>query len=418
MFFAILIIGIIIAIIVLTVRYLYYQAHILSSKEFRKTAERQTFWAKKKDPKITCDYCGFLINTATEKKCPNCGAVYGNDAEITDRFNVDEDAVEKKANAAADDAVQRAHEKALESLRHIKIAIIALVCVFVITGIYAAVSYNTPSYSSHRYRGNEKLNDTSYTEYTLLDSPEVTIFDEEGVTLRVMKVYADNDNGKYNKESRKYRIAFSLVNTREEPIRLSLKCEGVNGRCRSRDSFYISGYFKAGSDVLFYENIYGEWYDSVDEIVIGERTLVTEEGADLYESMEMETFRLNDEGYSVITNDADMGSVIFENNSIRIRSLEKENRDRGYDIWIENRSDNDFYVDTSDFKLDGTIPGSSYILYRSGLPAHYTLHHDSVYCPGEKFENRAIDAKVEISFSFSDPEDPSNDFSTGYISLK
>ena len=64
MFFAILLIGIIIAIIVLTVRYLYYQAHILSSREFRRTAERQTFWAEKKDPKITCDYCvGYVLSS-------------------------------------------------------------------------------------------------------------------------------------------------------------------------------------------------------------------------------------------------------------------------------------------------------------------------------------------------------------------
>ena len=418
MFFAILLIGIIIAIIVLTVRYLYCQAHILSSREFRKTAERQTFFAKKKDPTITCDYCGYLINTAKEKKCPNCGAVYGNDSEITDRFDVDESAVEKKADDAANEAVQRAHEKALESLRHIKIAIIALVCVFVLTVIFAIVSYNTSSYSSHRYRDNEVLNDTGYSEYTLLESPEVTIFDEGGVTLRVMKVYADSEYEKYNTESRKFRIAFSLVNTREEPVWLSLKCAGINGRSNSRDSFYISSYFKAGSDVLFYENIYGEWYDSVDEIVIGERYLRAENANDIYESMEMETFKLNEKGYSVITNDADAGSVIFENGNIRIRSLEKEKRDRGYDIWIENLSDNDFYVDTSDFKLDGTIPGSSYILYKAGLPAHYTLHHDSVYCPGEKFESRAADAKVEISFSFSDPKDPGNDFSTGYITLK
>ena len=152
--------------------------------------------------------------------------------------------------------------------------------------------------------------------------------------------------------------------------------------------------------------------------MIGQRYLRAEDADDIYESMEMETLKLNEKGYSVITNDADVGSVIFENDNIRIRSLEKEQRDRGYDIWIENLSDNDFYVDTSDFRLDGTIPGSSYILYKSGLPAHYTLHHDSVNCPGEKFESRAADAKVEISFSFSDPKDPSNDFSTGYVELK
>lgn len=417
MFFILLIIGLIIAIIVLTVRYLYVQAHILSTREFRKAAERQSFRAKAKSHEITCDYCGYVINTAKEKRCPNCGAVYGNDKELRSRFDVNEAAVEEEADAAAKDAVLRAHEKALESLRYIRTAIIALVCVFVLTVIYAAVFYSVSSHYSHKYRGNEELQDNSYTEYTLLNSPEVTIFDEGGVTLRVMKIYADNDNGKYDRESRKFRIAFSLVNSREEAIRLSLKCNGVNGRSRSRDSFYIAGYFKAGADVLFYENIYGEWYDSVDEIVIGKRTLAVEDADDIFESHEMETFKLNDNGYTVITDDADAGSVIFENDVIRIRSLEKENRDRGYDIWIDNLSDHDFYIDTSDFKINGKVPGSSYILYDAGLPAHYTLHHDSVHCPGEEFENRAADAKVEISFSFSDPTDPANDFSTGYISL-
>ncbi len=418
MFFVIVIIGIIISIIALTVRYLYVQAHILSSKEFRRTAERQSFRTRSNDPKITCDYCGYVINTAKEKRCPNCGAVYGNDEEIRDRFDVDEAAVEEKADAAANDAVLRAHEKALESLRYIRIAIIALVCVFILTVIYAVIFYRTTSYSSHKYRGNEELSDNSYTEYTLLESPEVTIFDEGGVTLRVMKVYADNDNGKYDNESRKYRIAFSLVNIRKEPVWLSLKCAGINGRSKSRDTFYISSSFRAGADVLFYENIYGEWYDSVDEIVIGERSLRAEDAGDIFESKEMESFKLSDKEYTVITNDADMGSVIFENDDIRIRSLEKEDKDRGYDIWIENLSEHDFYIDTSDFKLNGTVPGSSYILYETGLPAHYTLHHDSVYCNGEAFENRADDARVELSFSFSDPKDPSNDFSTGYTALK
>jgi hypothetical protein len=68
--------------------------------------------------------------------------------------------------------------------------------------------------------------------------------------------------------------------------------------------------------------------------------------------------------------------------------------------------------------IDGKIPASSYILYDTGLPAGYTLHHDNVYCRGEDFEKRAEDAQVELSFSFSDLVDPSNDFSTGFVTLK
>ncbi len=68
-------------------------------------------------------------------------------------------------------------------------------------------------------------------------------------------------------------------------------------------------------------------------------------------------------------------------------------------------------------KVDGEV-NDSYILYDAGLPAGYTLHHDSVYGFGEEYKERAGDAAVEVSFSFSDTEDPRNDFSTGYITLK
>ncbi len=420
MFLEIVLIVNVIIIIALIVRYLYVQAHILSSKEFRKTAERQSLKIRAKDPKITCNYCGCIINTAKEKRCPNCGAVYGDDEEIKQRFDVDEAAVEKKAAAAADDAVARAHEKALESLRYIKIAIIALVCVFIVTCIYAAFSIRkspSPTFA-HHYQEDEELQDSSYTEYVLLDSPELVIFDKDGVTLKLMNVYADSRNGEHESGSRKFRIAFSLVNTRNEDIRFSLKCEGVNGRSNSRDMFYISNAMRKGADVHFYENIYGEWIDSVDEIVIGTRSLMGETSGTIYESEEMEVFDLTGKDYTPITADADMGSVIFENDNIRIRSLAKEKTDRGYDVWIENLSDHNYYIKTSDFKVDGAVPGSSYVLYDSGLPAGYTLHHDSVMCLGDTFANRSADAVVELSFSFSDPEDPSNDFSTGYITLE
>lgn len=420
MFLEIVLIGIVIVIIALVVRYLYVQANILSTKEFRKTAERQSIKMRAKDPKITCNYCGCIINTAKEKRCPNCGAVYGDDEEIKQRFDVDEADVEKRADAAAKDAVARAHEKALESLRYIKIAIIALVIVFVLTAIYAAILVRkSPSMTFARnYQGDEELQDTTYTEYVLLESPELVIFDRGGVTLKVMTVYADSRNGEYNRESRKYRIGLSLVNTRDEDIRLILKCEGVNGRSNSRDMFYMSGAFRKGADVLFYENIYGEWFDSVDEMVIGARSLIGETSGNIYEGKEMEAFSITGRDYTPITADADMGSVIFENDKVRIRSLAKEESDRGYDVWIENLSEHSYYVETSDFKVDGTVPGSSYVLYESGLPAGYTLHHDSVMCLGDTFANRAADAVVELSFSFSDPEDPSNDFSTGYITFK
>ncbi len=407
---------ILIVIIALIVRYLYVQAKTLSAKEFRKTAEKKSAKMRIKSPQITCDYCGGIINTDKEKRCPNCGAPYGEDKELRNRYKVDEAAVEKMADAAAKDAVSRAHKKGLETLRHIRIAIIALAAVFVFMFVYAVFFYKEASYDSRKYRGNEELKNNSYSEYTLIASPEMTILDQDGVTLRLMSVYANTDNGKYDKSSYSYRVAFSLTNERKKPVRLSLKCVGINGRCKSRDYIYISSLFKGKSEVLFYENVYGEWFDSIDEMVIGEVSLRDDSG-DIYEKNSMETFKLNDKGYTVITEDKNMGEVIFENDKIRIRSLEQEDSYRRYDLWIENLSESNYYIDATNIRVDGK-DSDSYILYDAGLPAGYTLHHDSVYGPGEEFKERPDDAVVDLSFSFSDPVDPKNDFSTGYIALK
>ena len=406
---------ILIVIVFLVIKYVYVQAKILSSREFRKTAEKKSAAMQVYNPEITCDYCGYIINTAKEKKCPNCGAVYGGDQELKKRYQVDAAAIEEMADVAANDAILRAHKKGLETLRHIRIAIIALAGVFVLMIVFSAIADRVLSSSTYRYRVNEELKDNDYTDYTLVDSPELTILDRDDVELRLMSIYADTDNGKYNNSSYSYRVGFSLINKRTDPIHLSLKCVGINGRSRSRDYIYIYSHFKGDSEVLFYENVYGEWFDSIDEMVFGEFSLSDDNGK-LFEDKSMKTFKINDDGYTVITDDIDKGNVVFENDKVRIRSLIKEDRDRGYDLWIENLSKNDYYIDASDMKIDGKV-NDSYILYDAGLPAGYTLHHDSVFAPGEEFGKRASDAKVEMSFSFADPVEPKNDFSTGYIDL-
>ncbi len=408
----------VIIIISLIIRYVYVQANILSSKEFRKTAEKKSAKMRIKNPQITCDYCGCIINTDKEKKCPNCGAVYGDDKELKHRYKVDEAAVEKMADAAAKDAVSRAHKEGLETLKHIRIAIIVLLVVFVLMVVYSEImDRRTSTYTNtSKYRGNEVVKDYNYKEYTLIDSPDVTVFDQDGVTVRIVSIYADTTNGEYNDQDYSYRVGFTLKNKRKEPVRFTLKCVGINGRCKYRDYIYTSSEFRGNSEVTYYESVYGEWFDSIDEMVIGEVGRRNEEG-DNYEKTSMETFKLNDEGYTVITKDKDKGSVIFANDKIRIRSIEKENSEYGYELWIDNISEKNYYIDDTNMKIDGEAC-NSYVLYNSGLPAGYTLHHDSVNGLGDEFRKRSADSKVEVSFSLSDPVDPSNDFSTGYIELK
>ncbi|MCR4716422.1 MAG: zinc ribbon domain-containing protein [Lachnospiraceae bacterium] len=407
---------ILIVIIALIIKYLYVQAHILSSKEFRKAAEKKSFIKQIKKTTITCDYCGYVIDTAKDTKCPNCGAVYGEDKELKKPYKVDEKAVEKMANAAANDAVSKAHEKARETLKQLRIAILVFVVVFALLLVRYMIADKTKPYDSQRYRQNEEVDNSDYRDFTLIESPDLTIFDKEDVTLKLVSVYADKTNGQYNDVSYAYRVGFSLINKRNEPIHLSLKCFGINGRSRAGDYFYIYGNFDSKSDVTFYENVYGEYFESIDEIVLGKCSLHNEE-SNLYKNDKMETYKLNDKGYTVITADKDMGSVIFENDKVRIRCIGKEKLEYGYEMWIENLSDSNYYIEASDMKIDDSIC-DSYILHENGFPAGYTLHDDSLNGLGDKFRLRSADAKVSISLSFSDFENPQNDFSTGYFTLK
>ncbi len=405
---------ILIVIISLIIRYLYVQAHILSSKEFRKTAEKKAVKMRIKSPQITCDYCGGIINTDKESRCPNCGALYGEDKELKHRFKVDEKAVEKMAKDAAENAISKAHKEGQETLKHLRVAIIAFLGVFALMVVYSIIVDH--STRPGKYRGNEDVNNNSYSEYTLIDSPDVTLIDQDGVTLRLVSVYADTDNEKYNDKLYNYRVGFSLVNKRNKPVRLYLKCVGINGRSRSDEYIYIYSLFKGNSNVVFYESVFGEYFKSIDEIVIGEWAL-SDDDDDICVKNSMETFKLSDDGYTAITDDNDMGNVIFENDDIRIRCLEQGDDTRWYDLWIENLSDNDYIVNASDMVIDDVVR-DTYTLYDAGLPAGYTLHDDSAKGLSEEFKTRAKDAKVELSLSFTDRDEPKNDFSTGYITLK
>lgn len=402
-----------ISIVFLIVKYIYVHAHILSSKEFRRTAEKKSIRMKMKSTIITCDYCGSTIDISKEKRCPNCGALYGEDKELKNRFKVDEKSVEKMADIAAKDAIIKAHKEGLKTLRQLRIAIIALLGVLAMMVAFFII--DDRSASPEKYRGNEDVSDNTYSEYTLIDSPDVTIIDQDGVTLRLVSVYADIDNEKYD-NLYSFRVGFSLVNKRNKPVRVNLKCFGINGRSKSDPYIYISSLFKDNSNVVFYENVFGEYFRSIDEIVIGEWSLHDEDG-DIYEKNSMETLKFSDEGYTVITDDKDMGNVIFENNDIRIRSFYQGEETGWYDLWIDNLSDNNYIINTSDLLIDNEIR-DTYALYDAGLPAGYTFHDDSFFGLSEEYKNRIPNAKVEISLSFTDYDDPKNDFSTGYITLK
>ena len=405
---------ILIVIIALIIKYIYVQAHILSSKEFRKTAEKKASKIKINTADITCDYCGCLIHTKEHKVCPNCGAVYGDDKELKTRFKVDEASIEKMADDAAKKAVSKAHKSGLETLKQLRIAIFALVGVFVLGIVFYAILDVRKSTDTPNYRGNEEVKEYDYFKYRLVDEPDVTVLDQGGVTLRITSVYAFTLEGEPEDSPVGYRVGFSLVSKREKPVHLFLRCVGINGRCDSMDYIHIYSEFDKKAEVTFYQSAYISDFDKIYEMVIGEIQLSDEDG-DIYKNS-METIKLNDKEYTAKTDDKDVGTVIFENEKVRIRCIKnRKGRDR-YEMWFENLSDINYYIDNSEMKIDGK-ECRAYILNDAGLPAGYTLHHETVSGLDEEYDYRTEDAVVEVSFSFTDPVDPSNNFSTGYLTL-
>lgn len=416
--FFILIDLLVIGIVIQAVKYKKVRNKIFSHKEVEKAAREQVKKMKITNPVITCEYCGSQIDTSREKVCSHCGAPYDVSADWRARFNVSDSFIEESADEVISSQESKVKEETANMLKKIKRRIITL-CVLVfgllILGAIILVTDGTGN-----YRDNEKLNQKNgYRNCVDVDykiNGDGVIYDNGNVKITVAGIYyEENSTRRYNGLMRSNgKIAFTVENSYDENIYVSISCNSINGI--SSDTNYISMYgrFKKNKTVTIYEQIYqfpGEGiselyfdkiYVSCDNYKYGDETV---EGIKLTTTHD-ETCEYDLDGYK----------MIYTNDKFDVYArYTDESYDEGYILYINNKSDKAFKVTTKDILVDDASC-DIYGIRDLYIPSGYKLKTSTLYSTEDTFENLKS-KEVKMSIAFNCKEDPSLDFSTGYIEL-
>ena len=136
MILVIAIIALVVAIVVLAIKYFMAYAKLTSQKSFRTEARRRGQELKYENPMITCDYCGARIDTSKDRTCPSCGGEYSHDKEWIEKHRIKDEWIEANAEEVADQEIGKAQQEAEKIASRLKLAIIILL---VILGLLVGV---------------------------------------------------------------------------------------------------------------------------------------------------------------------------------------------------------------------------------------------------------------------------------------
>ncbi len=398
-----------ILVILLAIQYWKIHADVLSREEFKIAAQLQTKKMKKEDPRITCDYCSTVIDTRIHKKCPNCGAPYGEDKEWNNRNVIHNSWIDKNAKLTANLQKRKASVEAGQKTKALRYTIIAIVCftVFISVIITAVVFFNSRSDS----RRDESVNQNDYEHYVPANYHVLnksTIFEHDDFTIRITGFYQDKKGDTYSP----LKIEFTVENNTSKKQRVSMSSNSVNG-LSGQTNLFIYDVFDPGTTV-FYEKLYFVPGNVISEIVF-DRISVQEEDTFINSYTLSDPIRVKTS--AVLTEDTIQpeGNLIYANDTVDVYSQDTEDH-TGYRLWIQNKSSNDFKVDCKDLRVDGEKI-SYYGIYDMTIPGGYLFYENHLRIADEVFEGYE-NKKVEISLSFHCEKEPSLDFSTGYVVLK
>lgn len=400
------IIALIISIIVLTIKYIRINAKHLSRKMFEEEARKQAEKLKYMDPVITCDYCGTSIDTGIHATCPSCGASYSDDKEWQRRHATNFDWADSNAEKLADRKLAEAKRKAAKTAKKLKRSIIALAIIaafFIIIAIFAGSLGG-----NHYYAESEPLNEYSFDHFIetsyRIDGDNV-IMEHDGVKAEISGIYCNEDE--YERE---LKIGYRITNKKDIPICVKFQRCGVNGYS-SESSNMIYEWIKAGDTITIYDRLYDIDDAGITSLVytdIGyhdDNSLTYgKEGYLSFNTTNKRTYR----------HDVPDGDVVCEKNGVRIINAGCD--ERGYVLWIDNSSENNYEVKTSDFKINGTTY-EAYGIYRGFIPAGHVFKSDFIYSFDTDITQLSNDDELSISLELKCVEDPSQDFSTGYYKL-
>lgn len=408
------ILGLIVAIFVLSVRYFKSYARLKSHSNFESEAKRTFGKIKYNDPKITCDFCGAQINTHLDKVCPRCGGAYENDKEWRERYNfINAGEVNSDADYAAEAEISRVKAETARIAKRLRTAIFILLGIlgfFIILGCILLLVNR-----GHDYIKSNELNRYSYDNYTEVPydiTEDNVILDSNGIKMSLIGVYREEGYSGYS-----YKAAYHIENTSGQDRLIKVSNCAIN--YTAADGM-IYGWVKKGADFVLYDNLtYGNDQSSVFRIVYYDCGIQDDNGR-LYERIEpIEIWTTAAEAEKP---ELPTERIIFENEYMIITCEAYSYDDsqgklpESYKVHLYNKTDKFFTVDCRDGKLNNTlqdVPGA----YKSPV-YDYCVSTFKVRAYSEEFRNRLSTDDFMINIEFSCIDDPSLDFSTGYIEVE
>ncbi len=390
--------------IVLIVKYIRINVKVLSRESIEKEARKRAKELIYEDPVITCDYCGTKIDTAVDKVCPNCGGSYSNDKEWQRRHAVDPEWEEKNIQELINQKLQEAQEKSANIKRRLKKAIISLSVIMALLIIFAIVSQISIMSRSY-YAESEKLNNYSFEHYTAEDytiDGDGIIVDEKDIKVALTGIYKDE-------EKETFKLEYSIKNSSKENLKVRFYRSGTNERAYNH-IFYET--IKSGDSVTLYDRIYDLTDPEISSLIFTGIQISTKEAV-IYNREEY--LRMKTTSTYVPVHQQPEGTVIYDQKNVKIVSSE-DNED-GYHIWIDNRTDNDFLITSTELKVDGEKQNTTNI-YKETLPAHHVYISSGIRVIGTDMSETKKAGEIQISIEFKCDDSPAEGFSTGYMNLK
>lgn len=412
------IMGLIVAIIVLSIRYFMIYARLRSHTSMDTEAKRRAQVLRFEDPVITCDYCGATIDTSRDKVCPQCGASYSHDKEWTSKFEVDPEWVEANAEDMYNAELNSTRAQAARTAKLLKkliLILVGIVAVLIAIGIAVTVLDIGVQYAE-----DEELNvysDDAYEPVSYDFAGDEVLIDTEYARVTLEGIYKDEASGRY-------KLGYRLENLTDEPVRIRFERLAVNGLSNESETGFMYERLKKNSAVTVYDSIRtsAEELGDIGELVFGNRQVtVNDDYDDVWTSDEYAyvTTSASNVLRGTLPSDADKELLTSKNGvsiySVILPATEYEEAKRG--IAIVNETDDDFIISGTGCRINGS-EGDLHSIYKDIL-----LHSCTYYLP----EISAYDAdsnkaehkdRIELTISFSCSKDPAKDFSSGYLEMK
>lgn len=403
------VIVLIIAIVILTIKYIRVHAKAVSREHFEAAAARHASEMEYESPVITCDYCGFKIDTRVHDKCPNCGASFACDKEWMRRFEPDMENVDRKADNFADSVLREAEQNAARTAKKLKRCIIAL-CI-ITSGLVILALIVTFAVPEHDFvTKDEKLNSGSYESYEPVNyeiNDSGVIVDFGGFKVSVTGIY---ENQQSYSDEHDFKIGLHVENESGQAAAVAFSLAGVNGMAPEGGYDYFYDWYKDHADVDQYARIYNLEDPEVCEIIFTDIHIT---GDDYEFSTAIPDVVLTTSSKLQYSADLPEEKTIYNEHDVTIMCRRDE--EGQYLLWIANDSDVNYSVKTSNMKINGVSADCSG-LYNQLIPAHYICPTRAIYTY-DKSLLASTGALIELSLEFFCETDPALNFATGYLKL-